>query len=242
MWAGNGKIAARVGEFAFAHPPLTARAERAHALAAGRKAGERDSRRDRLGIVDYAAIGREAIGAEQVDDGPIGAGAAEDGDGAASVPVKHRQSKRCQSISVSKSARRDCSMRIHGVSRCGLRQPCLTLPVTISLPFPRARSRGKCASIMNQPTRAARIEAETLGLRALTFVIGEDDLRPRLLEVTGLDVATLRSRAGHPALLAATLAFLEAHEPSLLACAAALDIDPAQLTAARATLDPRCQE
>lgn len=95
---------------------------------------------------------------------------------------------------------------------------------------------------MTPPTRASRIEAETLALRALTYVIGDDDLRPRLLEVTGLDVTTLRGRAGHPALLAATLAFVEAHEPSLLRCAAALDIDPAQLIAARATLDPRPQE
>lgn len=95
---------------------------------------------------------------------------------------------------------------------------------------------------MNPPTRATRIEAETLALRALTYVIGDDDLRPRLLEVTGLDVKTLRSRAGHPALLSATLAFLEAHEPSMIACAAALDVNPAQLAAARATLDPRSQE
>ena len=95
---------------------------------------------------------------------------------------------------------------------------------------------------MTSPTRAARIEAETLALRALTYVIGDVDLGPRLLEVTGLDVGTLRHRAGNPALLAATLAFLEAHEPSLVACAAALAIDPAQLTAARATLDPHLQE
>ena len=87
--------------------------------------------------------------------------------------------------------------------------------------------------------RATRIEAETIALRALTWVIGDEALRPRLLDVTGLDVAALRVRAGDPALLGATLAFLEAHEPSLVACAAALDIAPALLIAAAQTLDPR---
>jgi len=92
---------------------------------------------------------------------------------------------------------------------------------------------------MMTATRASRFEAETIGLRALTYVIGDEVLRLRLLEVTGLEVGTLRRRASDPALLAATLAFLEAHEPSLLACAAALDIKPETLLAARATIDPR---
>lgn len=87
--------------------------------------------------------------------------------------------------------------------------------------------------------RANRIEAETIALRALTYVIGDEALRPRLLDMTGLEVGTLRIRAGDPALLAATLGFLEAHEPSLVACASALDIAPAELLAARQTLDPR---
>lgn len=92
---------------------------------------------------------------------------------------------------------------------------------------------------MMTAARASRFEAETIGLRALTFVIGDETLRPRLLDTTGLDVSTLRRRASDPALLAATLAFLEGYEPSLLACAAALDITPDILLAARAKLDPR---
>lgn len=86
--------------------------------------------------------------------------------------------------------------------------------------------------------RATRIEAETLALRALTYVIADAELGQRLLDLTGLDVATLRSRAGDPVLLAATLAFLEQHEPSLLACASALDADPNSLIAARAVIEP----
>lgn len=87
--------------------------------------------------------------------------------------------------------------------------------------------------------RDDRKEAETLALRALTYVVGHEQLRPRLLDTTGLDAATLRSKAGDPALLAATLGFLEAHEPDLLACAAALDSTPQELVDARAAIEGR---
>lgn len=86
---------------------------------------------------------------------------------------------------------------------------------------------------------AARLDAETLALRALAQVIGDPALGPRLLTLTGLDVATLRTRAADPALLAATLAFLEQHEPSLLACAEALEVKPEELVAARRALEAR---
>ena len=84
--------------------------------------------------------------------------------------------------------------------------------------------------------KSARLEAETLALQALAYIVGDAALGPRLLALTGLDVATLRTRAGDPALLAATLAFLESHEASLLACAEALEVRPEQLVAARAAL------
>lgn len=84
--------------------------------------------------------------------------------------------------------------------------------------------------------KSAPLDSETLALRALAFVIGDPTLGPRLLALTGLDVPTLRTRAADPALLGATLAFLEAHEGSLLACAEALEVRPGQLVAARAAL------
>jgi hypothetical protein len=59
----------------------------------------------------------------------------------------------------------------------------------------------------------------------------------RLLSVTGLDPADLRARAGEPAVLAAVLAFLEGHEPDLVACAEALDIRPETLVRAHAELE-----
>lgn len=92
---------------------------------------------------------------------------------------------------------------------------------------------------MSLVARNPRIEAETLALRALTFVVGDSLLRPRLLDLTGLDSATLRSRAADPAVLAATLAFLEGHEPSLIACASALEVDPQSLVEARGLIEAR---
>jgi len=77
----------------------------------------------------------------------------------------------------------------------------------------------------------------TLALRALAHVAGDDDLGPRLLEITGLDPATLRARAGEPALLAAVLNFLTAYEPSLVEVAEALDVTPQRLADAAMRLD-----
>lgn len=69
-------------------------------------------------------------------------------------------------------------------------------------------------------------DPETLALQALAFIAADAELGPRLLDLTGLDSATLRARAGDRDVLSATLGFLAAHEPSLLACARALDVSP----------------
>jgi hypothetical protein len=78
---------------------------------------------------------------------------------------------------------------------------------------------------------------EALALQALVWTLGEPARASRLLDLTGLDPAALRARAGEPVLLAATLGFLEAHEPDLVACAEALDVRPTDLVAARAMLE-----
>ncbi len=64
--------------------------------------------------------------------------------------------------------------------------------------------------------------AQTIGLRALVWTLAEPERALRLLAVTGLDPRDLRRRTGDPAVLAACLAFLEGHEPDLVACADAL--------------------
>ena len=79
--------------------------------------------------------------------------------------------------------------------------------------------------------------ADAIALQALVWTLGDPGRASRLLDLTGLDPAGLRARAGEPALLAATLGFLEAHEPDLVACAEALLIKPADLVAARGELE-----
>ncbi|MBO9714115.1 DUF3572 family protein [Sphingomonas sp.] len=86
---------------------------------------------------------------------------------------------------------------------------------------------------------AQQTNAEAVALNALAWTLGDPARAQRLLDLSGLDVAELRARAGEPALLAAALGFLEAHEPDLLACADALGIPPSDLTAARAALETR---
>lgn len=76
-----------------------------------------------------------------------------------------------------------------------------------------------------------------LALSALVWTLAEPARADRLLALTGLDPADLRSRAAEPEVLAAVLRFLEAHEPDLLGCAAALEVSPAALVGVRAGLE-----
>jgi hypothetical protein len=84
---------------------------------------------------------------------------------------------------------------------------------------------------------AHETNAQALALQALAWTLTDPSRASRLLDLTGLDPASLRARAGEPSLLAATLGFLEAHEPDLIACADALDVKPAALVAAREDLE-----
>jgi hypothetical protein len=79
--------------------------------------------------------------------------------------------------------------------------------------------------------------AEALALSALGWALSDGQRAERLLSLTGLDPHDLRSRLDDRAVLAAILAFLEAHEPDLLACADALEVKPAELVEARQRLE-----
>ncbi len=80
-------------------------------------------------------------------------------------------------------------------------------------------------------------DAAATALQALAWTLAEPARAERLLALTGLDPAELRARAAEPAVLAAALAFLESHEPDLVACADALGMAPATLVAARGELE-----
>lgn len=78
--------------------------------------------------------------------------------------------------------------------------------------------------------------AQALALSALGWVLGDDARAQRLLALTGLDPDGLRQRLGDAALLGAVIDFLCAHEPDLVAAAAALGVEPQELADTRARL------
>ena len=80
-------------------------------------------------------------------------------------------------------------------------------------------------------------DPEALALAALGWTLAEEARATRLLALTGLTPEELRARLGERDLLAAVLAFLEAHEPDLLGCAEALGVAPTALVAARRELE-----
>ena len=80
-------------------------------------------------------------------------------------------------------------------------------------------------------------DPEALALSALAATLADDGRAERFLALTGLDADTLRARAGQRSLLAATLAFLESHEPDLVAVAAAVGVEPEALVDARLALE-----
>jgi hypothetical protein len=80
-------------------------------------------------------------------------------------------------------------------------------------------------------------DGAALALAALGWTVSDGARAERLLALTGLTPEDLRSRLGEPALLAATLRFLESHEPDLIACAEALALAPVELVDARRRLE-----
>lgn len=73
---------------------------------------------------------------------------------------------------------------------------------------------------------------DVIALLALGWILSEEARAHRFLGLTGLDADQLRAGADDPTLLAATLDFLSAHEPDLMACAKALELAPERLIAA----------
>lgn len=80
-------------------------------------------------------------------------------------------------------------------------------------------------------------DAYTLALMALGWTLADDRRADRLLALTGMDADALRAGIGNRAILGAVLAFLADHEPDLIACAEAIDSNPAALIAAKERLN-----
>jgi Protein of unknown function (DUF3572) len=76
-------------------------------------------------------------------------------------------------------------------------------------------------------------DAYALALAALAATLTDQRRAQRFLELTGIGTDELRRRAGEPALLAALIGFLEAHEPDLLAVSEQIGVRADQLSAAR---------
>ncbi|MEO6717047.1 MAG: DUF3572 domain-containing protein [Novosphingobium sp.] len=88
----------------------------------------------------------------------------------------------------------------------------------------------------SSPKSNALGDPEALALRALVWVLAEDDRAQRLLSLTGLTPEALRVGVGDAGLLGAVLDFLCAHEPDLVTAAESLGVAPKDLVEARERL------
>jgi hypothetical protein len=76
-----------------------------------------------------------------------------------------------------------------------------------------------------------------VALAALAATLGCERRAQRFIDLTGIGTDELRRRAADPALLAALLRFLEAHEPDLLSVSAELGVRAEDLVEARRQLE-----
>ena len=91
--------------------------------------------------------------------------------------------------------------------------------------------------MLSHTTNDAPRDAEAIALAALAATLTDERRARRFLDLTGLDADELHARAGEPGLLAATLTFLENHEPDLVAVAQAIGTTPESLVAVRLELE-----
>jgi len=90
--------------------------------------------------------------------------------------------------------------------------------------------------LRDTPTDPRR-DSAALALAALAATLSDARRAQRFIDLTGIGTDELRARIGEPALLAAVIGFLEAHEPDLVAVAAELGVEPDVLVQARRELE-----
>ena len=76
-----------------------------------------------------------------------------------------------------------------------------------------------------------------LALAALAATVSDERRGQRFLALTGIETDELRRRANEPALLASLIAFLEAHEPDLVAVCEEVGVKPEALVEARRQIE-----
>ncbi len=76
-----------------------------------------------------------------------------------------------------------------------------------------------------------------LALSALAATLSDERRAQRFLDLTGIETEELRARAADPGLLTALIAFLEAHEPDLLAVCEDIGVKAEQLVAVRRQIE-----
>ena len=76
-----------------------------------------------------------------------------------------------------------------------------------------------------------------LALSALAATVSDERRAQRFLALTGIETDELRRRAGEPALLVSLIAFLESHEPDLLAVSEQVGVKPEALVEARRRIE-----
>ena len=86
-------------------------------------------------------------------------------------------------------------------------------------------------------TRTAPNDSVAIARSALAATLTDERRAERFLSITGLSPDGIRNALGDRRTLAACLAFLESHEPDLLAVAEAIGEKPETLIAARAELE-----
>ena len=86
-------------------------------------------------------------------------------------------------------------------------------------------------------TRTPPNDSTTIALSALAATLTDERRAERFLSITGLSPNGIRKALGDRHTLAACLAFLENHEPDLIAVAEEIGEKPETLIAARAELE-----
>jgi hypothetical protein len=86
------------------------------------------------------------------------------------------------------------------------------------------------------PSKTPLPDAETLALRALTFIASDEDRLERFIGLTGIEPGSLRGMVEQPAGLGAILDYLLGWEPLLLEFAEVENLPPESIAAARRKL------